>query len=450
MEDKTLHWDEINPYTLARTLLKNIWVIVLLCASTLMCFTSVSRLTYTPQYTSSATFMVSAKDGTSAYNSLTTTQSMASVFMEVFQSNVLREKVKEKMPDRTFDGTINTTTIPETNLLMVMVTSPEPDTAFRALNLIVENYNTISDYVFANAQLEVIKDPVIPTLPSNPLNLEESYPLVIILSAVVGVIGVVAVYLLRKTVKTPKGAWRRLDARLLRTINHEEKNKTLRAKLQRKNSAPLITNALITKGFIEDNLSLCSAVMYHMRRRNQKVLMVTSVGENEGKSTVAANLALSLAQKNKRVVLLDCDFRKPSAHKIFELPVSPTETLSAFLVGNGENGRDYLTEVKKYGITLGLSQPSGKNITKLLSNGKLRRLIDQLKQEYDYVILDTPPMLAVADAEAIAGLVDTALLVARADFMSATAINEGLDRLRRSAPEICGFALNDHRKKLFG
>lgn len=448
MEDKTLHWDEINPYTLLRTLLKNLWVIVLLCASAVMCFTSVSRLIYKPQYTSTATLMVSAKDGTNAYNSLTTTQSMASVFVEVFQSNVLREKVQEKMPDKTFDGAITTTTIPETNLLMVTVTSPEPDISFRALNLIVENYNSISDYVFANAQLEVIKDPVIPTLPSNPLNVEEQYPIVILIAAIVAVAGVVAVYLLRGSVKTPKGALRRLDARLLRTINHEEKNKTLRAKLQRKNTAPLITNSLISKGFIEDNLSLCSSVMYHMRRRNQKVVMVTSVGENEGKSTVAANLALSLAQKNKKVVLLDCDFRKPSVHKIFELPVMPTQTLSAFLVGNEENGAEYLTDAKKYGITLGLSQPSGKNITKLLNNGKLRKLIDQLKQNADYVILDTPPMLAVADAEAIGGMADTALLVARADFMSATAINEGLDRLRKSAPEICGFALNDYRNSL--
>ena len=74
MEDKTLHWDEINPHTLLRTLLKNLWVIVLLCASAVMCFTSISRLIYKPQYTSTATLMVSAKDGTNAYNSLTTTQ----------------------------------------------------------------------------------------------------------------------------------------------------------------------------------------------------------------------------------------------------------------------------------------------------------------------------------------------------------------------------------------
>ena len=158
MGEKTFRLDEINPYRLAGLLLKNLWVILAFCISAVLCYSSVCRLTYTPAYTSSATFMVSAKDSTSAYNSLTTTQSMASVFVEVFQSNVLREKIQEQMPDGKFDGAIHTTTIPETNLLIVTVTSGEPDTSFRALNLLVENYASISDYVFANAQLEVIKE----------------------------------------------------------------------------------------------------------------------------------------------------------------------------------------------------------------------------------------------------------------------------------------------------
>ena len=445
MEERIIRLDEINFHSLARVLLKNLWTIVLLCISAVLCFTSVSRLIYSPQYTSTATFMVSAKDGTNAYNSLTTTQSMATVFVEVFQSNVLREKVQEQMPDQEFDGTINTTTIPETNLLMVTVTSTEPDISFRALNLIIDNYNTISDYLFANAQLEVIKDPVIPTLPSNPLKPEDLYPQVVLIAAVLGVALIAAIYVLNDTVKTPTAARRKLDARLLRTIEYEEKNKTFRSKFQRKNTAPLITNSLISKGFIEDNLSLCSALTYHMRKRNQKVIMVTSVGENEGKSTVAANLALAMAQKNKRVVLLDCDFRKPSMHKIFELTVPTSQTLTSFLLRDTQNVDSCLTDVKKYGIALGVSQPSGKNITKLLTDGKLRQLLQELKEQADYVILDTPPMLAVADAEAIATMVDTALLVARADFMSTSAINTGLERLRKNAPEVCGFVLNNYR-----
>ena len=445
MEEKTINLDEINLYSLVLLLLKNLWVIVALCISAILCFTSVCKLTYSPSYTSSATFMVSAKDATSAYNSLTTTQSMASVFVEVFQSNVLRERIQEQMPDQRFDGTINTVTIPETNLLIVTVTSEQPDTSFRALNLLVDNYSSISDYVFSNAQLEVIKDPVVPVTPSNLLDVESKYPLVLLISFILAVGGIVVLYLLHDTVKTPKAARRKIDARLLRTINHEKKNKTLRSKLRKRNTAPLITNSLIKKDFIEDNLSLCSTLEYHMRKRGQQVLLVTSVGENEGKSTIVANLALALSEKGRRVALLDCDFRKPAIHKIFEVDTTDAPLLTDWILGDAESIAEGLFPEKKHGVTLGVSKSTGKQLIHLLNNGRLAQFLQKLRGEMDYVILDTPPMMAVADVESIAALADTAVLVVRADFMPASAINEGLDRLRRSAPEVCGFVLNNYR-----
>lgn len=449
MEEKNIRLDEINILGLFLLLVKNIWVILALCISVVLCYTSVCRLTYTPSYTSAATFMVSAKDSTSAYNSLTTTQSMASVFVEVFQSNVLREKIREQMPDGSFEGAIHTTTIPETNLLIITVTSREPETSFRALNLLIENYPSISDYLFSNAQLEVIKDPVVPVRPSNPLNVRAKYPLVLLVAGVLSLGGIIAIYLFHDTVKTPHAAKRKLDARLLRTISHEQKRKTLRAKLLKKNVAPLITNALIKKDFIEDNLSLCSALEYHARKRGQKVILITSVGENEGKSTIAVNLALALAEKKRRVALLDCDFRKPSVHKILEVPAKPENTLSAYLEQPEAEPGVCLQESKKYGFLLGVSQNPGKSITRLLSNGVLARLLEQLRSQVDYIVLDTPPMLAAADAEAIAGLADTAVLVVRADFMPTGSVNEGLDRLRKSAPDVAGVVLNNYRTRLF-
>ncbi len=444
MQEPTIRFDEINLRSVIALVLKNLWVIVALVASALLCFNSASKLTYTPMYTSTATFMVSAKDSTSAYNSLTTTQSMASVFVEVFQSNVLREKIEQQMPDSSFDGTIHTTTIPETNLLIVTVTSAQPVTSFKALNLLIDNYSSISDYLFSNAQLEVIKDPVVPIVPSNPLDLSTQYFLIAVAVGIFTTVCIIAIYMMRRTVKTPKAARRHIDARLLRTINHEKKNKTLRAKLHNKNIAPLITNSLIKKDFIEDNLSLCSALEYHARRRNQKVIMLTSVGENEGKSTIATNLALALADKNRRVVLLDCDFRKPSLHKILDVSAPKAHAFSSYLLHEATDPSPYLTKLKKHDITLGISHHSGKSITQLLNNGRLAELLAKLRQQYDYIIVDTPPMLAAADAETIAAMVDTAVLVVRSDFMPTASINEGLDRLRKTAPDVCGFVLNNY------
>ena len=84
-------------------------------------------------------------------------------------------KVKENMEQDASSWTIKTSTIPETNLLIVSVTSPTPDLSFRVLQLVIEHYSSISDYIFSNAQLEVIRDPIIPVAPVNPLNLKKNY-----------------------------------------------------------------------------------------------------------------------------------------------------------------------------------------------------------------------------------------------------------------------------------
>ena len=149
------------------------------------------------------------------------------------------------------------------------------------------------------------------------------------------------------------------------------------------------------------------------------------------------------------MILLDCDFRKPSLHKIFEIQIPSEKSLSAYLLAEDTDPADYLIESKKHGITLGIGKNAGRSINRLLNNGKLSTLLQQLREQYDYVILDTPPMLAAADAEALAAMVDTAVLVVRSDYMPTKSINTGLDRLRKSAPEVCGYILNNHHSNLW-
>ena len=145
---------------------------------------------------------------------------------------------------------------------------------------------------------------------------------------------------------------------------------------------------------------------------------------------------------------MDCDFRKPSLHKIFDMPAGKEKTLTSYLLQEETNPSSCLIENKKHGIFLGVSENSGRSVTKLLNNGRLPALLQQLRTQMDYIILDTPPMLAAADTEALATMVDTVLLVARADFMPTDSINKGLDRLRRTAPEVCGVILNNYHASL--
>ena len=446
MTESSIHWDEINYASLIAQILRNLWAAALFAISAALLYVGTARLTYTPQYTSTATLMVGAKDSTNSYNSLTVTQSMAEVFAEVFQSNVLRDHVQKQMGDEGFTGVIQTEVIPETNLLTLTVTADSPEMAFRGLTIVVEDHGAfLTDHIYANAQLQVIKDPVVPLVPSNPLPLRRNSLLVGILAGTLSLAGIVLLCVLRDTVGTPKAAQRKLDTRLLRTVHHEVRNKTLRLRRRRKNVAPLITAPLISATFVEDSQSLCTAVEYHTRKRGQQVILVTSSGENEGKSTIAANLALSLAARNKRVALLDCDFRKPSLHKVLEAPVPKEQRFSARM--NDRAGAEILIEHQ--GLLLGTSSPNHKAATALISDGRLAGYIARLRTQVDYIVLDTPPMLAAADAEAIAKTADTALMVVRADYMPTAAINDCLDNLRTSVPDTAGVVLNNYRSTVW-
>lgn len=447
MQNKQFRADELNYYSVAIQMLKNLWVAVLIAAGAALCYIGIVRLTYAPKYISTATFMVGAKDSSNAYNSLTTTQSMAEVFAEVFQSNVLRDKVQDHLGDEKFTGVITTETLPETNLVTVSVTAPTPEMAFRSLSVIVEEYDTISDYLFSNAQLEVIKDPVVPMAPSNPLRLRRNAVIIAFLGGLLAMGAVLALCVLRDTIPSPEAARRKLDGRLLRTIHHEVRNKTLRLRRKKKNIAPLITAPLVSANFAQDNLSLSTAIEYHARKRGQKVILITSSGENEGKSTIAANLALSLVGRNYRVALLDCDFRKPSLHKVLEAPIPKEKRFSGHLLGAADGGITALVEHRP-GLWLGTSNPIHKDIQTILRGGRLSRYIRTLRDQVDYVILDTPPMLAAADTEAIARIADTAVMVVRADFMATGAVNDCLDSLRQAAPDVAGLVLNNYRRSL--
>ncbi|MBQ9838945.1 MAG: P-loop NTPase [Oscillospiraceae bacterium] len=441
MDEQMIHLDEINLIRLAKDLLYNLWVAVLLAAAVWMGISAYEKLNYEPMYTSSATLVVSAKGGSGAYSSLSLTSNMAEVFSQVFRSNVLLEKVEEQMGEP-LSGYINPTTIPNTNLMVLSLTSTSPEQAFRALDLVIETYPEIAESMFGNAVLTVLKEPAVPRTPSNTRDMASVQKLGAVAAFAVAMLLIAALSVLRETVQTPVAAKRRVDGRLLRSVRHEVKNKTFRAIKKKKNIAPLITSPFISTGFKEDNQSLCSKMEYHMRKRDQKVILVSSAGENEGKSTVAANLALGLTGKDKKVALLDCDFRKPAVYKIFETNPGEGQEFGKYLTQE-DASPDFLVPLKKFGIWVGLNTVGYKYPQRLITSPKMEQCLQQLRQEFDYVVLDSPPMLVAADTEALAALADVAVLVAREDFVRTRDINDCLDALRRSCPDVAGFVLNN-------
>jgi capsular exopolysaccharide synthesis family protein len=178
-----------------------------------------------------------------------------------------------------------------------------------------------------------------------------------------------------------------------------------------------------------------------------KVVAVTSAGAGEGKTVTAANLAVVLAQLGRRVLLLDCDLRKPRLHRIFQL--SNRQGVVTFLTG----GRDaelavYPTDVP--GLFVTPSGPTPPNPSELLASDRMGDLVAAIRTQFDYVVLDTPPVLPVTDAVVAGALADGTVLCLRAGKVLRDEAAACRDRLRRADVKVLGTVLNGHRSSQGG
>jgi capsular exopolysaccharide synthesis family protein len=184
--------------------------------------------------------------------------------------------------------------------------------------------------------------------------------------------------------------------------------------------------------------TLRTNIQYSSFDKEIKTMAVTSAEMAEGKSTVAGNIAVSFAQNEKKVILVDCDLRKPSVHKNFK---------ASNLVGISEVllGKVSLKEaVQKrndnfYFLTSGKIPP---NPSEMLASSAMTNLIDKLKEEYDIVVLDTAPLRAVTDAQILSTKVDGTILVVRAAETKRDVVIDAKNLLDKVGANIIGTVLH--------
>lgn len=156
-----------------------------------------------------------------------------------------------------------------------------------------------------------------------------------------------------------------------------------------------------------------SSIMLSVSGRPPCVIMVTSPNPSEGKSTIASNLAQSCALNERQVVLIDCDLRKPRLHKIFQL--APQPGLTNYLTGSATL-EEVLRPTAIPNLTFISAGPTPPNPSNLLNSDAFKELLQQLRQKFNHIIIDTPPVLGFADARFVSTLVDGVLLVTKCQF----------------------------------
>lgn len=446
MNGERFNLAEISIRGLCMDLIGNAWMILLAAAAVWFAATGWHNLTYQPDYTSSATLVVTTKGSSNTYSSLSLTTQMADVFGQVFQSDALGKKITEETGEE-IAGRISCTPIQETNLLVLSVTSSHPREAYLFINTALEHYEEVAGDVFANASLQIVQEPEVPSAPSNTSPAMRYRYLLMAAGAAGMALLIGLLYIMRFTVKNPLCAQRQLDGKIRGVIPFEQKGTSLRRKKNPK-EALLLNAPVVSMGFAEAGRRTEAKVEYHMRRRRQKVLLVSSIAENEGKSTVAANLALAMAEKHKKVLLVDGDLRRPAQHKVFE--ENEKDRISFSQILKGEKGwKEALHYNKRDGIWELFQFSAVRGLGRMLREEKLAELIDGWKREMDYIIIDCSPVAVSADAEVWVSVVDSALLVVREDWADVRVINDAVDMISQNGTDFAGFVLNAFHREWF-
>jgi tyrosine-protein kinase Etk/Wzc len=179
-------------------------------------------------------------------------------------------------------------------------------------------------------------------------------------------------------------------------------------------------------------------------RDSLKTILITSPAPQEGKSTIALNLAGIFAQSNKKILLIDADLRKPRMHLVFGKDKQPG--LTDYLVGDSSFEKVLIsTDMKNLSlITSGTIPP---NPAEMLNSVQMEEFISKVRSEFDYVIIDSPPIIAVTDAEILARKVDGNILVVSADYTEKDMLERALQLLKNDQSVLIGTVLNNFNAK---
>lgn len=234
--------------------------------------------------------------------------------------------------------------------------------------------------------------------------------------------------LLRETVKHKQAFEQMIEGKLLGTITHERPHVPFKKRLLRKKDSLLIDSAFSSLRFSEDYQKLATKLEYLKKNQNAAMFAITSVAENEGKSTIAANLALALSERGYRVVLMDLDLRKPSLYKIFGYHANLEQEFSDVLSGK-ISAQDYrFLQYKNRGLFLALSKRYRQDVADWLGSDRMKACLSDIRSKTDFVMIDTPPTSASADAAGLVRIADRAILAVRTDRTAAADIRQELNQ----------------------
>lgn len=420
-----------NLLTIVKCIIKDILQRWILIVAVMIVFGSVfdfmKTVTYVPQYGTSMTATLSGGEDT--FKNIDKVQSYVNTLDYLMNSNNAKSYVKKKMPisKTTYKAEV---TLKQANVVKIKVTADTKREAYFSIKLLNDWYRENTERYSFPYNITVLKESKFSTKPVNPNSHIKNFLIGavgsgFVLSCLLGLY-----FFLRDTIKSEEEVENKLDTRLYAKLPFEVKKRE-----DARNKKAILITSLKTSFFFRESMNkLRSKVEATSDKHGYKSFMITSAYENEGKSSVAANLALALAKNGRKVVLVDADFNKPAVFKIFDLDGS--KSLNKAIEGTS-SWRSQVVSDRSGLDLLPCSQDSLKS--EILTNSKkLDEIMKELREEYDFVIVDTCPAYLLNEPMAMNELVDATLFIVRQDYATSDVINETVKRLTYVKDNVLG------------
>lgn len=329
---------------------------------------------------------------------------------------------------------VNASIVKDSNLIEITAQSNDPQLAANVANSVGQEYVKLMDQLkFSSVMiLSAATPPTDPIKPLKKLNVAMALLLGIVLSIIIAFL----IEYLDNTIKTPQDVNRLLEQTVMGVIpinkdgNKNNKNKHLGLITFENPKSP------ISESFREFRTNLGFLGL----DKPFQTILITSPLSGDGKSTIAANLAIVAAQAGHRVALVDCDLRKPEQHHNFKIPNTKGFTDCIFSDTDLDKNAHEMIMANLKVLTSGKLPP---NPAEILSSERTYKLWLKLKTQYDYVFIDSPPLLAVTDANILAAQVDATILVVSAENTRVEMALQAIEKLIRAKSRLLGVVLNN-------
>jgi capsular exopolysaccharide synthesis family protein len=434
------NWQEISwneqIYNIVHDVLKRWHVICLIGVMVAIAADLFLTLTYTPAYLTQAS--VVRKQSSPQDSSEEEGEEIAEALGYILSSNMFMDKVKEELQVERLNGSYAIEHVSGTNVMKIKAEANSPQVSYRMLHSMMERYEEVASLVIGDTKLEVIDKMQVPVEPYNQLNHEKNLILFGAAGMLVMVVFFAMLSFLKDTVKQKRDIKNKLQVRLLANIVKEPKTLIRKGKIYRKKSL-LVSQITTSFEFVEAFKRLRVRFEAKAQKRGYQIVSVSSTMENEGKSSVVMNLAMMLAKKDKKVLLVDLDLGKPALHRLLEVSVKHG-------IEEALRGEITLEETvfhhERTKLDCVFAKQAVANRLELLENPILEKWLKECKKEYDYILVDTPPSHMISDSRIVSQYVDAVIVVVCQNAVPTTLINRTIDHYLMQDTPVMGCVLN--------